>query len=123
MKSTASKGSEKITTNCLQRTNRVFQFHVLTEELMARMSKNVTVTSPPVRTFPNGDFFYIELSRRNSDYDCVLRMARSGDREDTVLVARANGKTIRQAEQNCYQRALERCPRLPSPPYLKRMAR
>ena len=87
---------------------------------MARISKNVIVTSQPVRTFPNGDFFYVELSRKNSDYDCILRMARAGDATNSVIVAKAKGKTVREAEQNCYRKALERCPRLPCPPYVKR---
>jgi hypothetical protein len=87
---------------------------------MARISQNVVIASPPIRTFPNGDFFYVEVSRRNSEYDCALKMAREGNRGDSVIVAKANAKTIRQAEQNCYRKALERCPRLPSPPYLKR---
>ena len=89
---------------------------------MARMPKDVVIASPPVRTYPNGDSFYIEISRQNSAYDCVLKMAREGNPSDSVVVAKANGKTIREAEQNCYQKALERCPRLPSPPYLKRGA-
>jgi hypothetical protein len=90
---------------------------------MARISKDVVVASPPVRTFPNGDFFYIELSRQNSDYDCVLKMARQGNHDQPVVVAKARGKTIRKAEENCYRQAIERCPRLPSPPYLKRGTR
>jgi hypothetical protein len=90
---------------------------------MARISKDVIVASPPVRTFPNGDFFYIEVSRKNSDYDCVLKMVREGDHKHPVVVAKANGKTIRKAEENCYLKAIERCPHLPSPPYLKRGTR
>ena len=87
---------------------------------MARIAKNVIVISQPVRTFPNGDIFYVELSRKNSEYDCILRMAREGNQADSVIVAKAKGKTVREAEENCYQRAVERCPRLPRPPYLKR---
>ena len=90
---------------------------------MPRISKDIIVTSQPVRTFPNGDFFYIELSRQKSDYDCVLKMARDGDQTKSVIVAKAKGKTIQQAEENCYQKAVERCPRLPRPPYLKRGSR
>ena len=93
------------------------------EEFMARISDDVVVASPPVRTFPNGDFLYVELSRKSSNYDCVLKMAREGDGKSPVVVAKAHGKTIRQAEQSCYEKALERCPRLPSPPYLKRGTR
>lgn len=90
---------------------------------MPRISKDVIVTSQPVRTFPNGDFFYIQISRQKSDYDCVLKMARDGDHAKSVIVAKAKGKTILQAEENCYQKAVERCPRLPRPPYLKRGSR
>jgi hypothetical protein len=87
---------------------------------MARLPKDVVVVSSPVRTFPNGDYFYIELSRKNGHYDCWLKMARDGDPENPVMVVRAEGKTIREAEHDCYRKALERCPRFPSPPYLKR---
>ena len=41
---------------------------------MARLSKDVIVVSKPVRTFPNGDYFYIELCRKNSRYECVVHM-------------------------------------------------
>jgi hypothetical protein len=90
---------------------------------MARISRDVTVTSQPVRTFPNGDFFYVELSRKSSNYDCILRMAREGSNRDSVVVATAKGRTMREAEENCYQKALERCPRLPRPPYVRRATR
>jgi len=91
-----------------------------TEELMARLSQDVVVFSKPVRTFPNGDFFYIELSRKHNRYDCVLKMARDASLASAVVVVRAQGKTIREAEDDCYRKALERCPRFPRPPYLKR---
>ncbi len=87
---------------------------------MARLPKDVVVISAPVRTFPNGDYFYIELSRQNGQYDCWLKMARDGNPAKSVTVVRAKGKTIREAEQNCYHKALDRCPRFPSPPYMKR---
>ena len=29
---------------------------------MPRLAQDVIVVSQPVRTFPNGDFFYVELS-------------------------------------------------------------
>ena len=87
---------------------------------MARLPKDVIVTSQPLQTFPNGDYFYIELTRANSHYECVVRMARSGDPTDSLVVARAQGKTIREAEDQCYLRALNRSPRFPRPPYLKR---
>jgi hypothetical protein len=90
---------------------------------MARLPKDVVVTSEPVRTFPNGDYFYVELSRKNGHYDCSLKMARDGNSSKSVVVARAKGKTIREAEQDCFKKALDRCPSFPSPPYLKRATR
>src|SRR6185436_17544112 len=86
---------------------------------MARLSKDVVVVSKPVRTFPNGDFFYIELCRKNSRYECVVRMNCAGKGSEVVM-ATAQGKTIREAEDNCYRLALARCPRFPTPPYFKR---
>ena len=87
---------------------------------MPRLAQDVIVVSHPVRTFPNGDSFYIELSRKYNRYDCVLKMARGGKLNRSVIVVRAQGKTIREAEEDCYLKALERCPRFPKPPYLKR---
>jgi hypothetical protein len=87
---------------------------------MARLAKNVVVTSRPVCTFPNGDYFYVELSRTNGHYDCFVKMARAGDPEKSLVVARAQGKTIREAESNIYDRAIRRFPRFPRPPYLHR---
>ena len=87
---------------------------------MARLPKDVVVTSKPVRTYPNGDYLYVELSRSNGYYDCLVKMARSGDSSKSLVMARAKGKTIREAEDNCYERALDRCPRFPRPPYLHR---
>ena len=87
---------------------------------MARLSNDVVVVSKPVRTFPNGDYFYMELCRKNSRYECVVRMSCAGNPDATVVVAIAQGKTIREAEQKCYQTALDRCPRFPSPPYFRR---
>lgn len=90
---------------------------------MARLAQDVIVVSQPVRTFPNGDYFYVELSRRHNRYNCVLRMARDGNPAKSVLVVRAQGKTIREAEEDCYRKAIERCPRFPKPPYVKRGSR
>ena len=90
---------------------------------MARLAKDIIVVSKPVRTFPNGDYFYVELSRRHNRYDCVLRMARDGNPTKSVIVVRAQGKTIREAEDDCYRKAIERCPRFPRPPYVKRGSR
>ena len=90
---------------------------------MPRLALDVIVVSKPVRTFPNGDFFFIELSRRQNRYNCVLKMARDANPAKSVIVVRAQGKTIREAEDDCYRKALERCPRFPRPPYLKRGSR
>ena len=90
---------------------------------MPRLAQDVIVVSQPVRTFPNGDFFYIELSRKYNRYDCLLKMALDGNTSKSVIVVRAQGKTIREAEEDCYRKALERCPRFPRPPYLKRGSR
>jgi hypothetical protein len=90
---------------------------------MPRLAQDVVVVSQPVRTFPNGDIFYIELSRKHNRYDCLLKMARQGNPAKSVIVVRAQGKTIREAEEDCYRKALERCPRFPRPPYLKRGSR
>jgi hypothetical protein len=87
---------------------------------MPRLAQDVTLVSHPVRIFPNGDFFYIELSRKHNRYDCLLKMARDGNLAKSVIVVRAQGKTIREAEQDCYRKALDRCPRFPQPPYVKR---
>ena len=87
---------------------------------MARLPKDIIVTSKPVQTFPNGDYLYVELSRTNSHYDCFVKMSRSTDPAKTLLVAKAQGRTIREAEDKCYERALNRSPRFPRPPYLKR---
>jgi hypothetical protein len=90
---------------------------------MPRLAQDIVVVSKPVRTFPNGDFFYIELSRKHNRYDCVLKMARDANPAKSVIVVRAQGKTIREAEDDCYRKALDRCPRFPRPPYLKRGSR
>ena len=87
---------------------------------MARLHKDVIVTSKPVQTFPNGDYLFVELSRSTSHYECFVKMARSGDPKNSLLVAKALGRTIREAEDKCYIRALDRSPRFPRPPYLKR---
>ncbi len=90
---------------------------------MARLAQDVIVISEPVRTYPNGDYFYLELSRKHNRYHCLLKMARDGNPSKAVIVVRAQGKTIREAEDDCYRKALERCPRFPRPPYLKRGSR
>jgi hypothetical protein len=87
---------------------------------MARLAKNILVTSKPVCSFPNGDYFYVQLSRTNGHYDCFVKMACAGDPEKSVVVAKAQGKTIREAESNIYERAIRRFPRFPRPPYLHR---
>ena len=96
---------------------------VFRRKLMPRLSQDVIVVSKPVRTFPNGDFFYVELSRKHNRYNCVLKMARDANPAKSVIVVRAQGKTIREAEDDCYRKALDRCPKFPSPPYLKRGTR
>src|SRR5215831_6069646 len=90
------------------------------EPSMPRLAQDVIVVSQPVRTYPNGDFFFVELSRKYNRYNCLLKMAREGNPSKSVIVVRAQGKTIREAEDDCYRKALERCPRFPRPPYLKR---
>ena len=87
---------------------------------MARLPKDVLITTQPVRVFPNEDYLYVEISRANVHYDCRMKMARKGDPSRSLDVARALGKTMREAEDICYQRALERFPRLPRPPYSKK---
>src|SRR5881396_1105781 len=117
MKPCTSKGFATIYKQVMMCWNaKVFS----TEEPMARLSPDVVVFSKPVRTFPNGDFFYIELSRKHNRYNCVLKMARDASLAGSVVVVRAQGKTIREAEDDCYRKALERCPKFPRPPYVKR---
>jgi hypothetical protein len=90
---------------------------------MARLSKDVVVISKPVRTFPNGDYFYVELSRNHNRYDLLLKMACDGNPAKSVIVVQAQGKTISEAEEDCYRKAVERCPRFPHPPYVRRGSR
>jgi hypothetical protein len=90
---------------------------------VARLAKDVIVVSQPVRTFPNGDYFFVELSRKHNRYESVVKMAREGNPMNSVVVARAEGKTIKQAEEDCYHLVLERCPRFPRPPYSKQKSR
>ena len=89
---------------------------------MARLPKDVLITTQPVRIFPNEDYLFVEISRANVQYECRMKMARKGDPSLSLDVARALGKTMREAEDKCYQRALERFPRLPHPPYRKKGA-
>jgi hypothetical protein len=110
--------------NYLQSYDAVFQFpRFFHGGAMPRLAQDVIVVSKPVRTFPNGDFFYVELSRKHNRYNCVLKMARDARPSESVIVVRAQGKTIREAEDDCYRKALERCPKFPCPPYLKRGSR
>jgi len=90
---------------------------------MPRLAQDVIVVSKPVRTFPNGDIFYIELTRKHNRYNCLLKMACGGNASKSVVVVRAQGKTILEAEEDCYRKAVERCPGFPRPPYLKRGSR
>lgn len=90
---------------------------------MARLAKDVTVVSQPICTFPNGDYFYVELSRKHNRYNCVLKMAREGKADQAITVVRTQGKTIQEAEDDCYRKAVERCPRFPHPPYSRRRPR
>jgi hypothetical protein len=90
---------------------------------MPRLAQDVILVSKPVRTFPNGDYFFLEVSRKHNRYDCLLKMARDGNPTKSVIVVRAQGKTIRDAEEDCYGKALDRCPSFPRPPYLKRGSR
>jgi len=87
---------------------------------VARLPKDVLITTQPVRVFPNEDYLYVEISRANVQYECRMKMARNGDPSHSLDVARAIGKTMREAEDKCHQRALERFPRLPRPPYSKK---
>ena len=88
---------------------------------MARLPKDVVVTSKPVshvskrRLLLRGavpEEWTVRLFR--------AKMARSGDPARSLVVARAQGKTIREAEQKIYERAIHRFPRFPRPPYLHR---
>lgn len=87
---------------------------------MARLHKTIRVTSKPVFTATNGDYFYVELVRPNGHYDCTVKMAPSGDPRKSVVVATGSAKTIREAERECYNRTIKRFPRFPRPPYLGR---
>lgn len=87
---------------------------------MARLANDVVVVSKPVRTFPNGDYFYLELFRKNSRYEVVVCMRCASKPESPVIMARGQGKTIHEAEEICYRTALLRCPSFPKPPYFKR---
>ena len=87
---------------------------------MSRLAKNVVLVSKPIRTFPNGDYFYVELSRKSTLYHCAVMMSCAGKPLETVVVAKSQGKTIREAEDAAYSRAIDRCPGFPRPPYLHR---
>jgi len=85
---------------------------------MSRLAKNVVLVSKPIRTFPNGDYFYVELSRKSTLYHCAVMMSCAGKPLESVVVAKSQGKTIREAEDAAYSRAIDRCPGFPRPPYL-----
>ena len=87
---------------------------------MARLSKTIRVTSKPVFTAPNSDYFYVELVRPNGHYTCTVKMAPAGDPKKSVVVATATAKTIREAERAVYERTIKRFPRFPRPPYVSR---
>lgn len=87
---------------------------------MARFAKDTTIVSAPVRVFPNGDHFFVEMVRTNSHYECILKMAPGGKAEKSFTVVEVRGKTMREAQDNCYRKGIEKCPRLPSPPWVKR---
>lgn len=87
---------------------------------MARFAKDTKIVSPPVRVFPNGDHFFIEMERTNSHYECILKMAPGGKEERSFTVVEVSGKTMREAQEKCYRKGIEKCPRLPSPPWVKR---
>src|ERR1051326_3275221 len=80
---------------------------VFRRKVMPRLRQDVVVVSKPVRTFPNGDFFYVELSRKHNRYNCVLKMTRDANPAKSVIVVRAQGKTIKEAEDDCYRKALD----------------
>src|SRR5678816_3791059 len=46
---------------------------------VARLPKDVLITTQPVRIFPNDDYLYVEISRANVQYECRMKMARKGD--------------------------------------------
>ena len=87
---------------------------------MTSFSKSGVVSSQPVRTFPNGDYFFVEMSRQNGLYDCRLKLVPSADPARAFTVLHAKGRTIREAQQNCWEQGVEKCPGLPRPPYSKR---
>ena len=86
---------------------------------MSRFLTGTVVVSQPIHTFPNGDYFYIEMSKKNGRYACAMKFAQPS-LGGAVPVVQVQAPTVREAQERCYQRAVEKCPRLPRPPYLKR---
>ncbi len=87
---------------------------------MTRFAAGVVVVSAPIHTFPNGDYFFVEMSRKNGSYDCRMKMALSGKSERPIQLVRVQARTVREAQERCYERGVEKCPRLPRPPYFRR---
>ena len=86
---------------------------------MVEKSIDLVGTSKAVCTFPNGDFFFVELRRKDGAYTCDVKMA-SVEKGRPLILARGRGKTIERAELAAYERAIRRFPRFPRPPYLYR---
>jgi len=86
---------------------------------MSRFVGGQVVVSPPIHTFPNGDYFYIEMSKKNRRYECAMKFVRPGS-VGAVPVVHVQAPTVREAQQRCWEQAVEKCPRLPRPPYLRR---
>ena len=87
---------------------------------MSRFARGVVVVSAPIHTFPNGDYFFIEMARKNGSYECRMKMARTGKGGRPIPLVRVQARTVREAQERCYELGIEKCPRLPRPPYFKR---
>ncbi len=85
---------------------------------MSRFLGGAVVVSKPIHTVPNGDYFFIEMRKKNGQYECSMKIGRSSDLP--VQVVRVQARTVREAQERCYQRAVEKFRRLPRPPYFKR---
>jgi hypothetical protein len=86
---------------------------------MSRFADGAVIVSQPIHTFPNGDYFFVEVCRTNGRYRCEMMLARKNS-DRTVPVVHVLARTVEDAQQRCYESAVEKCPRLPRPPYLKR---
>lgn len=86
---------------------------------MTRFVAGAVIVSQPILTFPNGDYFFVEVSRRNGRYRCEMMMARKNS-DQRIPVVHVLARTVEDAQQRCFESAVEKCPRLPRPPYLKR---